>query len=466
MAFASSILSRAQLAANMGYQYGGDRDIYQALGYDTEITFEQYAARYERQDIAKAIINRPVSFTWKGNLKLIIPKQEKSPLEVAWNKLERELNLKSSFVRLDKLSCIGEYGVLLLGFDDIADPEEFKTPVKSGTRKLLYIRPLAQNHAMIATSVTNPRDKRYGMPEVYKIQYQEVDSDRTIDVEAHYSRILHVVPELSESQVKGAPVLRSVWNRLMDLEKLVGGSAEMFWRGARPGYQGKVKEDYMLPTNVEAGLQDQLDEFEHNLRRIFVNEGVELEALMPQVSDPASHVDIQIQMISAVTGIPKRILVGSERGELSSAQDVLSWYDHIQTRREEYAERTIVRPFVSTCMKYNILPSIDEYAIQWSDLFASSEKDKAEVGRIRAMALREYTQNPLAEATVPPEAFFEYFLGLSDEEREVIKRLASDEVSREIKRLLSQPPTPATTGGNGAMGTPASKTPSFSANAG
>jgi hypothetical protein len=433
-----ALLGRATLAARMGYQYGTDRDLYQALGYPTtNIQYSEFASRYERQDIAKAIINRPVSYTWKGPITLKIIGQEESEIGKAWKELDKRLQLRSKFVRLDKLSCIGRYGVLLLGFDDVSDREGFRKPVNKNNKKLLYVKPLGEGHAKIQRFVKNPRDPRYGLPEEYEIEYTENDSETVVTLFAHWTRVLHVTNELLESEVYGVPVLQAVYNRLMDLEKLVGGSAEMFWRGARPGYQGKVKEDYTLPTDVENGLQDQLDEFEHNLRRVFVNEGVDLEALATQVSDPANHVDVQIQMIAAVTGIPKRILTGSERGELSSAQDIIAWFSYIQTRREEHAEINILRPFVQKCMQHGVLPVSEDYVVQWSDLFASSEKDKAEVGRTRAMAVREYTTNPMAESLIPPKAFFRLFLGLSEDEQAEIEKMSSDEVMEELRRIVA-----------------------------
>lgn len=432
----STIVARAALAARMGYQYGGDRDVYEALGYPDDIQYEDYVAKYFRQDIAKAIINRPVQYTWKGPISLKMIGKEESDIENSWVELDKRLRLRSKFVRLDKLASIGRYGVLLLGFDDVGNNEGFKQPVSTrGKRELKYVKPLGEAHAKIRTLVKNTRDPRYGMPELYAIEYMENNTDTTIVLEAHHSRVIHVTTELMESEVYGIPVLQAVYNRLLDLEKLVGGSAEMFWRGARPGYQGKVKDDYTLPTDVEEGLQDQLDEFEHNLRRIFVNEGIDLEALASQVADPANHVDVQMQMISAVTGIPKRILSGSERGELSSAQDIVSWYSHIQTRREEHAEVNILRPFVDRCIKYGALPSAEEYIVEWSDLFAASEKDKAEVGRVRAMAVREYTQNPLAEAIIPPKAFYKLFLGLSPDEVKELDKITEDEIMEEMQSI-------------------------------
>jgi len=435
----SALLSRASLAARMGRQYGGDRDVYQALGYDENITYDMYAARYERQDIARAVINRPVGHTWKGPLKLTeVGTEEETPLEKDWKTLDRKLKLKSKFIRIDKLSAIGQYGILLLGFDDVKSPAEFAKPVASGKRKLLYVKPLGEGNAKISTYVTNAKDPRFGMVEKYNVMYGNPgEVTTTTNLVVHHSRVIHVTQELLVSEIEGTPVLQSVWNRLMDLEKLVGGSAEMFWRGARPGYQGKVRDDYTITPTTEEGLEAQLNEFENNMRRILVNEGIDLEALAPQVSDPINHVDIQIQMISAITGIPKRILIGSERGELSSDQDVVGWYNVIQTRREEHAEEHIIRPFVDRMIEYGILPppTTEDYQIMWVDLFAASDKEQAEIGRIRATALREYSQNPTAEMIIPPEAFMRLMLGLDESEMATVQHMVDDDLEEELREI-------------------------------
>jgi hypothetical protein len=234
-----------------------------------------------------------------------------------------------------------------------------------------------------------------------------------------------------------------VFNRLKDLEKLVGGSAEMFWRGARPGYAGKLDPEYMLTKDTEEGLKRQLDEFENNLRRILMLEGVTLDSLEPQVVDPSMHVDIQIQMISAITGIPKRILTGSERGDLASTQDKDNWLDLIQMRREEYAEPKIIRATIDRCIEFGVLPKPEKetYKIKWQDLYAPSVKDQADIGQIRSLALKHYTYNPEAEQFIPFEAFLTFFLGLEDEEVEYIKKLQQTSeriLTPELKELANE----------------------------
>ncbi len=447
----SELVGRAALAARMGEQYGGDRDVYMALGYSTKISFEDYLGRYLRQDIAKAVIDRPVKATWQGPVEVVESNKSKdTEFEKTWKDLDKQLGIKAKLTRLDRLTGIGRYGVLLLGLDDVANKEGLSEPVKEGQRKLLYIKPFSEKSALISTYVTDPKDERYGKPLMYEIKVADVANGSAATVKVHYTRILHVVDDPLESDIIGTPRLEAVFNRLMDLEKLIGGDAEMFWRGARPGYHGKVDPEYTMTEDAKTDLTDQLDEYEHNLRRFLINEGIDIEALAPQIADPANHVDIQIQMISAVTGIPKRILTGSERGELASSEDRGAWLAYVQSRREDFAEPAIVRPFIDKLLELGVLPEpADDYDVKWLDLFSVSEKDRVDIGKGRATALREYIQNPIATEVVPPEAFMEFFLGLTTEQITLINEMRQSEIDEELRETVRQmitPPKP-TSGG-------------------
>ena len=437
----SAVGARLDLASRLGQQYGTDRDLYEALGYKQTIEWKDYAARYRRQDIAKAIIDRPIRMTWKGPVEIVDAageSEQPSSLQRQWDKLFREGKLKNRFVRLDKLTGIGEYGVLLMGVSDAQRREDLKEPITGTRHKLMYVKPFGQDNAPIDRFDDDPSSPRYGQPVMYQLTITDSEGKESI-VLVHHSRILHVTDSLLQSEVLGTPRLEPVYNRLMDLEKLTGGSAEMFWKGARPGYHFKLDDKFRMTAGVENDLEKQIDEYEHHLRRMFANEGVEdIKALAAQVSDPGNHIDVQIQMISAETGIPKRILTGSERGELASSQDRIEWLSYIQTRREEFAEQCIVRPFVDWCMALEILPKTETYTVQWEDLFAPSDKEKAEVGKILAEALSKYTASPMAEAVIPPEAFLRYVLGLKDEVIEDILKMVEEEVRIEQREVVEE----------------------------
>ena len=437
----SVVVARANLASRLGQQFGGNRDIYQALGYPLNLTYQDYWARYSRQDIAKAIIDRPVKATWQGQLELIESEDaQKTKFEQAWYDLNKKLKLRSLLARVDRLTGIGRYGVLLLGLDDVKDQEGFAKPVNGGMRKLLYVKPFGEESAKIDTYEINPSNSRYGMPLIYSIQVADVASGSSSTVRVHHSRTLHILEDHLESEVMGVPKLESVFNRLMDLEKLVGGDAEMFWKGARPGYQGMVDKDYTMTETTKNDLKDQIDEFDNNLRRILINEGVDLKALAQQIADPANHVDIQLTMISAVTGIPKRILSGSERGELASTQDTGEWKTYVQSRREDHAEPHIIRPFADRLIELKVLPEPEskDYKVDWLDLFSISEKERVEIGKARSNAIREYTTNPDAESVIPPRAFMEFCLGLSQWQIDLVEKMVAEGISEEQKNIIKE----------------------------
>lgn len=420
----SETIARMNLANKLGTTFAGERDLYRALGYKRDLSFSDYFNQYERQDIAKAVIDRPVSATWQGNVEIIeSQKADTTPLETAWTNLNTQLGVKSKLALVDKLTGIGQYGVLLLGLNDSANMED---EVRSRRAKLLYLRALGEDSIKVHAYETNVTSPRYGKPLYYDLTLQGDDTKDAISKRVHHSRVIHICEDPIYNEVLGTPRLKAVFNRLQDIEKLVGGSAEMFWRGARPGYEAAIDPEFTMSPEAKDDLKNQISEYENNLRRILVNKGIKLSPLAMQIADPSAHVEVQLQMISAETNIPKRILTGSERGELSSAQDSTQWYSFIQSRRLEFAEPIILRPLIARLMEYGILPKADTYEIKWSNLFAPSEKETAEIGRIRASALKDYVSAPGADYVVPPEGFLEFFCGFTTSQIELITKMRAD----------------------------------------
>jgi hypothetical protein len=440
------LTQRANLAHQMGLQsFSGARDIRQALGYLDSITYNDYLARYQRQDIAKAIIDRPVRATWGGSLEIEESNDDEiTALESAWVDLEKDLKLKSIFSRVDKLAGIGTYGVLLLGLDDVKSQEQFATPATIGS-ELVYVKPFGEINAKITTYETDTSNPRYGLPLIYTVTMADTTQNTSTTINVHHSRIIHVVDDILESEISSAPRLEVVFDRLMDLEKIIGGDAEMFWRGARPGFNAKIEKDYQMGVTEKDALLDTIDEYEHNLRRILLLNGVDITALAQQIADPTNHFNIQIQCLSAVTGIPQRVLMGSERGQLASGQDADEWDTYVQNRRDEHAGPHIVQPFIDRCIELKVLPkptTEEGWKIKWSDLFASSEAQRVAIGVQRAAALASYVGNPAIEAVVPPKAFMEFFLGFDGDQIDLINEMVESEVVEEETSIEEMPVEP------------------------
>lgn len=456
----SAILTRAQLASNLGLAFGGDRDIYQALGYDTQVSWEKYCSQYARQGFASAVIDRPVASTWGRGFQLVeAGDNEKTQLEKAWKDLDKAMGLAAMFARLDRLTGLGTYGVLLLGLSDVNSPMDFRRPATGRSLKLKYVRPFSgmaqEGDAQIRTWETDPSSERYGRPLFYSLYLRNLSTGDQQILEVHYSRVIHVADGLGSSEIEGTPRLQAVWNNLKNLEKITGGSAEMYWRGARPGYTLEADKDFQIPQVPEGqpnpfldDLQTQFDEYEHNLRRILALQGMKVNAMAQQVADPASAVDVQIQEISATTGIPKRILTGSERGELASSQDRENQADYIEDRQLNFAEPRIIRATVDRFIELGILPPVstpEGYGVQWPDTREPSDKDRADVGKVRADAIKSYASAPTAEAVIPIQSFLRLCLGLTEDEVTLVEQEKAAATLQETNAPESQP-------GGGAVG--------------
>ena len=120
-----------------------------------------------------------------------------------------------------------------------------------------------------------------------------------------------------------------MWNYLDDLDKVLGGGAESFWLRAHPGLALNMDPTLPITEGEESALSDQIDSYLHGFRRTLQLRGVEVEQLAMSVASIQPNVDAIVGMLSAATGIPQRILTGSERGELASTQDRSNWQERV-----------------------------------------------------------------------------------------------------------------------------------------
>lgn len=423
----SELLLRSRLSG--GQVVGKNfKDMNNSLGYPDFLTFNDFYDMYRRNDLARGIIGRITRATWMSGFEVreTGTSDSDSEFEKAWLELYDRLKLLRTFRSADIWCSLGYYAGILLGVNDIRDKESFTRPIsrsKNGL-ELLYVRALAECDFQPNKFETNTGNARYGEPIQYKLTLEEPELDLTTNhaLTVHYTRMIHVIQEDAETadRVKGLPLLEAVYNRLMDVNKLAGGSAEMFWRGARPGYQGIVNPEYEVSKEEEEKFEKQLQEYEQDLKRWFVNQGVEFKGLSPQVENPDAHVKIQLKLIAAALNVPERILFGSERGNLASTQDKQEWAAVINARRTTYAEANIIKPFIERLIDFGILPEpVGEVEVVWNSMDVLGEKEKAEIGKMMSETLRNYTAIINSEAILPVEIFLREVLKLDQEDIDV-----------------------------------------------
>lgn len=376
----------------LGQSFGGERDYYTILGYPKELRFEHYFARYEREHIAARIVDFPAEETWRDKAEVLdgTDKDARSdtPFVEAFNALAKRVRLYHYAQRADKMAGIGRYGVLLIGTTGAATLEQPIDRLHSAD-EVLYLRPFCEYSATVAELVTDPSDERYGLPLYYTLNIlTDLNSATGAAQRVHWSRVIHIAEGLLENEIFGRPRLQRVFNLLDDVMKLIGGSAEATWKLMRKGFVLDVHPDANLNAEAEAALEEQIDEYDHGLRRFMKTRGMNVMDLGSDVVDPSGLFTLIIDLIAGATGIPQRILLGSERGELASSQDAASWAGRIADRRENWAEPVILRALIDRLVQMGALPAptSGEYSVKWKPLFELTDPEKAALAQTWAQA--------------------------------------------------------------------------------
>ena len=399
---ASSLTPRARLSHLAGQHFGGQRDLYEVMGYPRQLTPEDYADDYLRQDIAARIIDAFPDATWRESPEIVASDE----FAQAFEALDNRHQVWRTFHRLDRLTGMGHYGVLLLGLDG---GEPMSQPAEGNDYNLLYLQPHSERTAQITRWEDDPQSPRYGMPVLYRIttgtNWTGTGAGRK-SMTVHHSRVIHVAERALEDVSIGTPRLERIYNRLMDLDKLLGGSAEMYWQNVAMMMAFLAEADSEIEPEDRDAMKAQFEEMQNGLRRFLTLQGTDAKNLAPglQGSDPANHIEKQLDVIAGATGIPKRILMGSESGELASSQDENNWAARISERREQFAGPTVVEAFIGKAQRLGVLPRGFE-GIEWPEADTLGEKGRAEIADKKAGALQKYLSAVGGDIIVTPDEF-------------------------------------------------------------
>jgi len=357
----------------LGQQYGSQRQLYDALGYERQLRVAHYIAKYNRgPGIARGIVEKPIMDCWSGELK-VVEAEETSEDETEFERVSREF-LQGRYTRIkpsarmrsaDRWCRILKYSLILIGVQDSAleegRPSSLSNAVDdSSVNSMEDIKYLSifDERDVDWSEITldkDPTSERYLLPETYNIDF----GDDVGSQDVHHSRLLHIVEEPDKDELKSPSVYKSIFNRLEDLEKLLGGSAEMFWRAAWPGLVLTPPTDADgVPMKFEDDgqpIHEQIRKYRMNLDRVHQVNG-NLEKLDTQVADPLNHVMVQYQDISSDIDIPMSILRGNETGERATAEDRQMYNDFIFTRRVEHCEEQIVRGLYDRFLEWGAMP--------------------------------------------------------------------------------------------------------------
>jgi hypothetical protein len=353
--------------------------VHEQLGYKRELTQRDYRARFERDGIAARIVEALPKATWKGSVEVIEDEDPENvtDFEAAWDDLNKRLKIVSVLKRADIVSRLGRYAVVLM----IA-PGDVSSELPRGKR-LTALRVFAEDDAKIASYDIDPNSPRFGMPTAYVLSRSQITGNAGVSPvlgrTAHWSRVFHIAPDILDDEVFGRPALQRSWNRFDDLEKITGGGAEAYWLRANRGTQIDIDPEIELDEPEEAALDEQVEKYKHNITRFLKTRGATINNLGSDVADFSNSADAVLTQVAGGEGIPKRILLGAEAGQLASSQDRSNWRDQVQDRREEQAEAQVLRPFIDHLIAFGYLPTPDSYEVRWPTVQFMDDMERADV---------------------------------------------------------------------------------------
>ena len=440
----STIVSRAGLANRAGITFEGERDLYKALGYRRVLTFVEYEERYHRGGIASRIVDAFPMATWR-NPPLVTVKGNEKFGEV-WNELALRLKMFHFLERVDRLAGIGRYAALFIGVSGGRPVEQSIQDVK-GPEGVLFLSVFSEVNAEVRALEGKTQSPRFGLPSLYDVRFlaNTTTDSRTLKRVVNASRMIHVADGVLEDDIFGAPRLKKVWNYLDDLDKVIGGASEAVWKTVDRGMQFDLDKDLNFDEDTEAALEENIEEYTHGLTRILLTKGITAKVLGSEVPDPRGPVDAVIGLISGTTGIPQRILLGSERGELSSGQDERNFNSRVRERQLSYAEPVILRPLIDRFVQIGALPEPEnEINIAWPDLAIITDREQADIAARLGQAIANVSaQGKNNMLVLPPKMFAERWLGIPPDEFDAAVKesepLLIEEPAEEPQKVVEEP---------------------------
>ena len=430
----NAVTSRSALVREM---LDPRRDLSTDCGYIDNPTPSDFNDMYEREGIAKRCVHFIPEECWKVTpLVYETEESDETEFEKTWDELQKKFKLFSVLARADALSGIGEFGVILFGMNDGKDLSEELPP--SENNELIFLRVFDQSVVTIDETENDTKNERFDKPIKYSIDFQKTKDGTTSSAsqKVHWTRVLHIADNCRMDETRGVSRLKPVFNRLQDLRKLLGGSAEMFWQGAFPGLSFEVD-----PRLIEAGaaeldtgaLKEELQDYINGLQRWISTVGVHVNKLSSDVADPKSHIAEQLRAIAISLNIPYRVFMGTEEGKLAADQDAKAWAERISYRQNNYLTPNIVLPFVTRLQELNVLPeTAEEIEIDWPDMLSPSDQEKADTAKTMVEAMKAYVQGGVEEIMLPFH-FLTRILGLEADEAQTILDEVEEELAKEDK---------------------------------
>ena len=375
-----------------GVTHSGKRDTGKVFGYPEaeERNFALYWQYYKYQDVCGRIIDMLPKSCWRDGA-IIKDTGDETILEDEVKQLKR-LGLFRALERADILNRIGSYSMLYIGIPDNKLPSEPLEKVGRLNPGDIFFSEYAEPAIQISSTEQNKKSPRYGLPVMYTLTpsgnpttggYGEAEQRAPIKV--HYTRVVRLAENALGNPLFGRSTLENILNRMIDLQKTLGGSAESYFANAMQKLLMNIKPDADSDTIDMDELQALAEKFTNNMMNFLAADGVDMKTVGVAHADPRGTVEMLQEFLSSATGYPIRILFGKGPGDRAGFQDKASYNTLVGDRQDSPCAGWLEQVFeILNLAGYFELP--DGWYIDWPPMEAMDDLTISEVQKNRADA--------------------------------------------------------------------------------
>jgi hypothetical protein len=370
--------------------HDGKRDLNAAFGYNENPSFSDYYRLYTRNGIANRIVKTLPKSCWRDGF--FVESDGKNIYEDLFKIFKRN-KLIQQLEKADILNRIGEYSVLYIGIPDGLDKNQPIGKIPKNREKEIYFSCYDETNITINRWNTNKLDSRYGMPETYTLTTTNLEDSniqqQKTGLEVHWTRVIHFAEDSLNNPLSGTPYLKPVFNRFIDYEKVIGGSAEAYFRNALGKIVLETKEgfdDSPISEEIKKDMREAAEEWTNNFRSTLRLMGTTAKSLAIPHNDPMGTINSLYKEFTSYTGYPMRTLTGEGGGQLAGSEDKASYNQLVQDRQDQFCS-VILDEFLNRIQMAGLVTLPEDYEVKFPLSDPTTELEQSQISLNRSNSL-------------------------------------------------------------------------------
>ncbi|MBD5430132.1 phage portal protein [Lactobacillus sp.] len=356
---------------------------------------------YHTNGIARKLVAKPAEDATRNGWRLVINGDEKK--QKVYQQALSALNLRAAFSQEIIYQRLYGDGYITFGIDEISKTRTDIPLMADNIKNVKYVNAFSPINVVQTRVNDNPMSEDYGNESAVVVNItsngESVDKDGNIKFEPlttekiviDKSRYFHVSLDKMEDDETGNSILVRCQDQVDALDSAIKSTNEFLETyNTRAYFSSNV-------TNLEAGKKRKLMElFEKGLRNqsfLLAGDKDRFENISPTLSGINDLFTHSWEQLTAVSEIPKSIMIGQQAGTLAGASvDVQNYYMMVKSLQEEVIKPQLVK-IVEMLMWSSDIGGISEdptsldWKIEFNPLYSDDNKTQAETFRIYANTL-------------------------------------------------------------------------------